>query len=153
MRESYDAVLLFDVLEHIKDTRPFVESILFHLRKGGYLFVNVPAGQSLFSRYDDLQGHFRRYNKSSIVSEFDQLPVDICDVRYWGITNIPLVLLRKLWCVSLGRQKSDEEVFKKGFKPPNRLINNALSTITKFELGVLPKASVGTSLLAVIQKQ
>jgi 2-polyprenyl-3-methyl-5-hydroxy-6-metoxy-1,4-benzoquinol methylase len=34
-KEKYDAILLFDVLEHIEHTKPFIQSLLFHLNRGG----------------------------------------------------------------------------------------------------------------------
>ncbi|MCA1590841.1 MAG: class I SAM-dependent methyltransferase, partial [Acidobacteria bacterium] len=96
-RERYDAVLIFDVLEHVKPTREFLESLLFHLRPGAFLFVNVPALPVLFSRFDTVQGHFRRYNRKTLAGEFDGLGAEILDIRYWGTSNLPPLLLRKLW--------------------------------------------------------
>ena len=152
MKEQYDAIILFDVIEHVEHTRKFVESLLFHLKSGGYIFINVPAGNYLFSRYDEVQGHFRRYNKPTILNEFNQFPVDVLDVRYWGISNIPLAAIRKIWLQAFARRKSDEEIFKSGFKPPNGLVNRILSGLMQIESTVVPRPSIGTSLLAVVRK-
>jgi 2-polyprenyl-3-methyl-5-hydroxy-6-metoxy-1,4-benzoquinol methylase len=42
-RNQYDVAILFDVIEHIEPTRPFLEAVLFHLKPGGILLVNEPA--------------------------------------------------------------------------------------------------------------
>ena len=34
-RELYDVAILFDVIEHIEHTRPFLDAVLFHLKPGG----------------------------------------------------------------------------------------------------------------------
>jgi len=152
MKEAYDAILLFDVIEHIEDPEPFVASLLFHLKPAGFMFVNVPAGNWLFSRYDQVQGHFRRYDKSSIAREFCDFPVEIRDVRYWGLANVPLVALRKIWLGVASRGKSDEEIFRDGFKPLGGMANGAFVGIMKTESSVLSNPPLGSSILAVMQK-
>ncbi|MEK7388354.1 MAG: class I SAM-dependent methyltransferase, partial [Elusimicrobiota bacterium] len=49
---SYDAVFLFDVLEHIAETKGFLRAALDHVKPGGRLFINVPALASCFSPFD-----------------------------------------------------------------------------------------------------
>ena len=56
-------VVLFDVLEHIPDTQPFLSSVIRHIKLNGFLLINVPALQTLYSKYDETVGHVRRYNK------------------------------------------------------------------------------------------
>ena len=64
-RERYDFIILFDVLEHIKEPHFFLESLLFHLKPSGWLFINVPALTFLFSNYDRVAQHLRRYDKKN----------------------------------------------------------------------------------------
>lgn len=57
--ESFDVVILFDVLEHqVKDdVLPWLDEIFRVLRPGGRLIVHVPNGDSIFSgrmRYADI---------------------------------------------------------------------------------------------------
>ena len=53
----YDIVFLLDVLEHIGNEKEFLESCYFHLKKDGYLIINVPSIPVLFSKYDVAVGH------------------------------------------------------------------------------------------------
>ena len=67
-RDRYDVAILFDVIEHIEPTRPFLEAVLFHLKPGGILLVNVPALMTLFSVYDKVAGHYRRYDRQMLAA-------------------------------------------------------------------------------------
>src|SRR6185436_2214640 len=116
----YDAVLLFDVLEHIAVTRPFVEAVVRHVRPGGHLIVNVPAGQWLFGAYDVAAGHVRRYDKTTLPAEFAGTDLEIRDVRYWGLSLVPLLAVRKLLVLAAA---SKDECVRHGFQPPNRLVH------------------------------
>ncbi len=57
----WDAVCLFDVLEHLDDEAGALAACRRLLAPGGRLFVTVPAYAWLWSRHDELLGHRRRY--------------------------------------------------------------------------------------------
>lgn len=59
--DSCDAVLLFDVLEHIEDDRTALRAVKEILKPGGFLVCTVPAYQWLWSSHDEVLGHRRRY--------------------------------------------------------------------------------------------
>src|SRR6516164_3700563 len=71
----YDILILFDVIEHIEHTQPFLGAAFFHLKPGGLAIVNVPALMTLFGRYDTAAGHYRRYNRETLEAEFASLNV------------------------------------------------------------------------------
>ena len=62
-KNYYDYIFLFDVIEHVKNDKKFIENALFHLKNDGSLIINVPSIQILYSRYDIAVGHLRRYDK------------------------------------------------------------------------------------------
>jgi SAM-dependent methyltransferase len=145
---AYDYVFLFDVLEHIRATGDFVGCILRHLKPGGMLIVNVPAVEWLRSEYDSAAGHFRRYTPRTLREEFRGRPVRIEAVRYWGCSLVPLLVARKL----MMRGRTDTgEIIRAGFRPPNRLLNRALSALSRVETTLLPRPPIGTSLLAALR--
>jgi len=47
---SFDAVTLWDVMEHVPSPRDALQRIRRWLTDGGYLFLNVPNSQSLVAR-------------------------------------------------------------------------------------------------------
>jgi SAM-dependent methyltransferase len=63
---SLPAVGLFDVIEHIENDVAFLESVHRLLNHGGRLYATVPAFSALWSREDELAGHYRRYTLSEI---------------------------------------------------------------------------------------
>jgi SAM-dependent methyltransferase len=59
---KFDLVLMLDVLEHVENDRAaLLDGVSSFLEPRGWLLVSVPAGESLFSRHDELLGHKRRY--------------------------------------------------------------------------------------------
>jgi len=140
----YDVVLLFDVLEHIASPRPFVQAVSRHLRPGGHLFVNVPAGQWLFGPYDVAAGHVRRYDRASLTAELATSDLDLRDLRYWGLSLVPLLFARKLLVRSAA---SSDDCVRRGFAPPGRLVHALLHAALRAETSVLARPVLGTSLL------
>jgi len=66
--ERFDAILYIDVLEHIEDDRGELSRAAARLKPGGHLVVLSPAHNWLFSRFDASIGHYRRYNKKTLLA-------------------------------------------------------------------------------------
>jgi 2-polyprenyl-3-methyl-5-hydroxy-6-metoxy-1,4-benzoquinol methylase len=147
-REAYDLLLLFDVLEHVAPTGPFLEALAFHLKPGGHLLLNVPALPSLFGRYDVAAGHHRRYARRALLDELRGQPLVPLEARYWGLSLIPLVVARKLMLAL-----SPRDAHARGFAPPNRLANGALRSLMALETRLLRRPPLGASLLLLAQRR
>ncbi len=65
-QEKFDTIIYIDVLEHIKNDRAEINLAFSHLRDGGFLVVLAPAHQFLFAPFDEVIGHYRRYNRSTL---------------------------------------------------------------------------------------
>ncbi len=144
MLGRYDAVFLLDVLEHIEDDKSFLEAALRHLRPGGVMIVNVPASMSLYSRYDTVAGHVRRYRGATLGRVFREAGLEPDVLRYWGMSMVPVLLVRKA-CLNI---KGPEETIRFGFAPPNAAANMVLTSLMKIETALPFAAPFGTSLLA-----
>jgi 2-polyprenyl-3-methyl-5-hydroxy-6-metoxy-1,4-benzoquinol methylase len=147
--QRYDFLVVFDVLEHIHDTTLFLNAALFHLKPGGYVFVNVPAIQALYSRFDDVLGHVRRYDRGLLSRHLVDAGLDVLSVRYWALTMIPLIYARALL---VNFFTDADKILDVGFKPPGRLIAAALSGLLSLETWAFRSPPIGTCLLAVAQK-
>jgi len=64
--ETLPAVGLFDVLEHIKDDKAFLQTIYPLLIPGGRIYLTVPALGLLWSVDDVYAGHHRRYSSAEM---------------------------------------------------------------------------------------
>ncbi len=140
----YDAVVLFDVIEHLAEPRTLLRSALQHVRPGGLLLVNVPALPSLTSAYDRAAGHLRRYTRRALARELDGLGVEARVLRYWGMALVPLLLVRKLVLARGG-----PGTIERGFRPPLRALNSALSALMRVETALVRAPVVGTSVMYV----
>ncbi len=57
---SFDAVLAFEVLEHVEDDTGLLDEIARVSRPGGVLILSTPVHASMWSPLDDACGHVRR---------------------------------------------------------------------------------------------
>lgn len=147
MRERYDALLVFDVIEHIADVPTFLEFCLFHLKPGGNVFINVPALEAVRSAYDDVAGHLRRYDRRTLRSTIESAGLELRDLRYWGFSLLPVAAMRKLVLAATPREK----VIQRGFQAPGSLVEAGLKALMRVETS-LPPPPLGTSLLAAARK-
>ncbi len=145
---SYDAAFLFDVIEHVEPSGPLLRAAVAHLRPEGYLFINVPALQSLYSAYDVAAGHARRYSARSLAAEFDGLPCRLSAVQYWGLGLVPLVGLRRL----VVGQVPDPMTIRRGFEPPHPIVNQAMKALMRIELMLMSRPPIGTSVMAAARR-
>jgi 2-polyprenyl-3-methyl-5-hydroxy-6-metoxy-1,4-benzoquinol methylase len=102
--ESYDLIVIMDVLEHIQDDKAALQWIADRLRPKGILFLTVPAYQWLFSEHDMALQHFRRY----VISDLKEIMPDGLKVTRCGYFNtflFPMVALfryfKKCLCILL----------------------------------------------------
>ncbi|MFC1516104.1 class I SAM-dependent methyltransferase [Thermodesulfobacteriota bacterium] len=149
LREFYDGLFLFDIIEHIVDTTAFIEAALYHLKPKGWVFINVPAIEILYSFYDEVAGHIRRYDKRLLYRTVKNHPAEIQDMRYWGFCMIPVLLFRKLL---LTKKMDDKTALQMGFQPKFEFINKIFKMMMKIETSALPTPFLGTSLIASVQK-
>ncbi len=150
LKEHFDALLLFDVLEHLPNPDAFLQAALHHLKPGGKIYLNVPALQSLWSQYDAVQGHQKRYHSKELFSELNHANLEQIQIRYWGFFMIPILFLRKL----LENKNADPQtILRQGFAKPNAILNALLYLTLRIEKLLLPSPPAGTSLFAIAQKK
>ena len=65
---QYDTLLYIDVLEHIERDRAELGLAAARLKPGGRVVVLCPAHQWLFSPFDEALGHYRRYNRQTLLA-------------------------------------------------------------------------------------
>lgn len=58
---SFDLIGAFDVIEHLDEDEKILRRFYEQLRPGGHLIITVPAHQSLWSYFDEVAHHRRRY--------------------------------------------------------------------------------------------
>lgn len=84
---KFDTIVCLNVLEHVKDDRKALKNMKRLLAEGGRLVLLIPAHHILFSKFDKILGHYRRYSKTELGKILENLRFTICDLRYinwWG---------------------------------------------------------------------
>jgi SAM-dependent methyltransferase len=79
---SCDTIVLSNVLEHIPDDSAALRSIRAALRPGGRVIVYSPAFDSLYSNFDAMVGHYRRYRLSGLRRRLRAAGFDVVESRY-----------------------------------------------------------------------
>lgn len=148
---------LFDVLEHIENTKEFLGRINSSLTSEGLIFLTVPAFQLLWSEEDVRAGHFKRYTISSVRKELREAGFEIIDHNYFfSMLPIPIFFFRKM-AGSFGKRfKENKKIEKQEHGANGGLIIRMLKIILKFELFLIKKGvrlKVGSSLFVVAKKR
>lgn len=149
-KESFDVIVAFDVVEHLKHEKECLSSLLQYLKPGGKFIVTVPAFKFLWSSHDISHHHFRRYSKPELKSLLKDNGLKITMLSYFNSLLFPVGLsLRLMDKYSKGMAKVGSED-----APPSPLLNSILTKIFSFE-GILLKIlrfPFGMSLIAVTKK-
>lgn len=67
--KQFDLVCAFDVIEHVDDDRGGFRELSRVLKKGGRLILSVPIHAALWTDFDVLVGHARRYEPKELVEQ------------------------------------------------------------------------------------
>jgi len=146
--EKYSAVGAFDVMEHIRDDTAFMKKCRALLRRNGYMFLTVPAGQDLWSAADDASGHLRRYTKSGLNSLIHRAGFRLVHLGYWNSLLLPVYILWR----SMGASRDADEL-QDYLRTPHPVVNRFCLFILRMERYILPgRIPFGATLVAVAQK-
>jgi 2-polyprenyl-3-methyl-5-hydroxy-6-metoxy-1,4-benzoquinol methylase len=146
-RQSYDAVLMLDVLEHLKYDRASIEVAAGLLKPGGIVICTAPAHKWLWTEFDEDHHHFRRYSKQQFRSLFDPPSFHL---ELLSHLNAILFAPAALWRI-LATKVFERDRARYLRLPP---FNSVLGSIFAFErllLGKLPMP-LGLSFIAVARK-
>ena len=89
--EPFDAVLALDVIEHVDDDRAAVERLGRLVRPGGRLLLSVPARPELYTEFDAIQGHRRRYLPETLSEAFAGTGLQVESIFWWGQWMVPVI--------------------------------------------------------------
>jgi SAM-dependent methyltransferase len=140
----WDAVCLFDVLEHVADEAGALRACRRLLAPGGRLFVTVPAYAWLWSRHDEILGHRRRYTAGSLRRAAEAGGFAVERLTYFNTLLAPPIIAARLARAALRRSDHD-------LQRPAPLVNRLLAACFAAEARLLrwTSAPFGISVLLV----
>lgn len=93
---EFDVIGAFDVIEHIEDDRRAVAQMFEALRPGGHVVVSVPQHMFLWSQFDELGYHYRRYGRGEMERLLTAEGFTIVDSRSFNSLLLPMMALSRL---------------------------------------------------------
>lgn len=95
--KTYTTVAMFDVLEHIEDDQKALRRIHDEvLEDDGHLVITVPAYEWLWTHFDDINQHFRRYTRSNLMSKVKAAGFSDLRCSYYMTFLFPLAVLQRI---------------------------------------------------------
>lgn len=111
---ALDYVTALDVLEHTPDDRAVVNGFHRLLKPGGVALVTVPAGMALWSDWDVVLHHYRRYSRTQLVALFPPEQWEVLHVNYTNVAVYPVVWAvrkwRKVFPAAAGGVRSEDQM-------------------------------------------
>jgi SAM-dependent methyltransferase len=140
----FGLILMLDVLEHMPDPEAALRQAIRLLEPEGTLLITVPAFQFLWTRHDDINEHYVRFNRHSFRRLAQQAGLQVHDMRYffqWLV--LPKLLVRLSEAVISGEPRPP--------RIPATWLNRGLYIASRLEQRVFRQAAPpwGTSLLVV----
>jgi SAM-dependent methyltransferase len=148
-QNSFDVVLLTDVLEHIEDDRASAQAALRLLKPGGIVVATVPAYQWLYSPRDAAHHHFRRYGRRQFRSLWA-----ILGCRTLLVSHYNSLLFAPAAAARLASKLRLSRFAARDLRVPPRALNYLLAGVMRSERNLLARVPMpfGLSLLAVVRK-
>lgn len=92
---SFQVVIMLDVIEHIEDDIACLHEARRVLSRGGIAVLTAPAHQFLFSSWDKVVGHHRRYSKSLLRLAFRDVGFQPILISYFNaLSLLPALFIR-----------------------------------------------------------
>ncbi len=146
--DEFDAVCMFDVLEHIEEDDFALQNVNKSLNKRGKIVLTW-----LWNRDDAIAGHKRRYTKKELINKLKVNGFEILKARYFFIGIIPLLFFRTI--LNKDDKSEVKEIEFSNDISMNSVLSNVLLFISRVENKIshlLPNI-FGGSLLIIAKKK
>lgn len=97
-REHFDFIIIFEVLEHIKNDKGVLNKLNSLLKQNGFLLLSVPAKEKLWGASDELVGHIRRYNKNDLEKLLNDTGFRILRFYSYGYPFLNIIKIFRDYC-------------------------------------------------------
>lgn len=147
-KNEFAGVTLLDVLEHIDDDKA-LSQLHRVMQPNGVLLITVPAYPWLFSYWDILHQHKRRYTAEQLTKILHRKGFTIEHMSYFNTVLFPIILVVRVLKSILRSHKEGTDCYELPYKA-----NTFLAKLFSIETAFVTKHRLpfGVSLLAVARK-
>ena len=155
--DTYDFVLLLDVIEHLDFPSQVLSRLSFSTQKGGYLIVTVPAYQWLFSNHDVALDHRKRYTRNALKNEMPK-NLELIKISHFITILFPIAVGIRLFSrlkYLLFNSQDSKKVLRKQPSSQLRFLEKILKKVMSIEVNKILKGvnmDFGLSIVAVYKK-
>lgn len=148
---QFDVITCLDVLEHIANDTQALRMIKKLLKPHGRAIITVPAYQWLFSYWDTILGHQRRYGNTELEQKVKKANLAIVKLSFVYSFLLPLVIPFRLIRHKLFRAKTPTSDF---IKLPS-VFHSLFFFLATIEQKIIAKATIpfGVSLLCIMAQE
>jgi len=142
------AVVLLDVLEHLRDPVLALQRAREVLATDGKIIFTVPAHPWLYSDWDHRLGHYRRYTARMLTTQVQAAGFKLSQMRPWNAISLPIAVALRLYRRMIPHPRGAE------FPRIGRLMNQALLSVQSLEQRMANYCIIpcGLSILGVMSK-
>ena len=144
----FDLIIALDVIEHVDRDIDSLKAMRSRLVLGGKALITVPAYMFLWSAFDEMNEHKRRYTRTELNAKLVQAGFTVEKISYFNTLLFPVVYVVRMLNKVLNRDgASDVDM-------PSRPLNFILEKIFGIEKYLLRVVNLpfGVSILAVAVK-
>ena len=139
--EIFDIIIASDVIEHLENDVLALKNFYRILKKNGTLFVFVPAYKFLWTNFDEVNHHYRRYSRSELMKKLREANFYIDKTSFWNFTMFfPAFFMQIVKRVF----KTESSALKQ-----NMLLNSSASPVNKLLISLLKFENIFFKLLGL----
>ena len=151
---DFDLVSLFDVIEHLDDDVGAIQQAATLLKPHGCVIVTVPAGQGLWTKYDEVIGHKRRYDRQGLTDVLRNAGLEMAYVGYFSCLPLLAQVVQRWIAPGMRAPSSDTiEIVRQALTVPPEPLNVLFRSSIRAEAPLRQLSWVrGGSLIAVARR-
>ncbi len=144
----FDLITMLDVIEHIDDDIGVLRQAFQLMKPNARILITVPAYDFLWSQYDDLNHHKRRYVRSRLIEVIRASGFSVEMDSYYNTILFPTAFVRRIF-ERFVKPKNDTTL-----EMPPRSVNTILRSVFGIERFLLRafRLPFGLSIMAIAKK-
>ena len=136
-KRKFDCIIACEVMEHIENDREFIRKLYSLLNFNGQVIISVPAKKRYWSIHDVIVGHFRRYEKKTVIQLFSEEKFNNINIISYGFPFIIALMFPRIFLAYLQRNSKigysmQERTKDSGSSPLKKLLSIIRFLINKY---------------------